>query len=151
MANEIRQKDLASGIITITLAGMANAVAGGSLEIANTDYPAAKIGVKIKTGATGVLTTGLIIVYLLDKVGNIRVDNAGVGDVTFVPICANMIGTIPANANATTYYAIFNTYGVTDCLGVDLKIGIENKTGVALDATAANHAVEYYFYVPEIQ
>lgn len=152
MANEIQTKDLTAGTFTITLASLANGAGRQASEVSNTsNYPAAKIGVKITTG-TGPTNGSIITVWLLEKAGTIRSDGHGTLDDTIILKNSNKLGTIVVDGTSDkTYQAVFDTYRITDCLGETLCIAILNETGVALNATAANHAVEYFFYVPEIQ
>lgn len=88
------------------------------------------VQVKVKTGASGVATTGYFNVWLIRSAdgGTTYSDNADV-----------LLGSVVANANATTYTRDFNA-GV---LGSSFKIAVENRTGAALDSTAGSHLVQF--------
>jgi len=142
---ELKQKLADSQAVTITLNSLANGAGRGSNSIDNSSAlaPEADIYVKIKTGASGVSATGYVDIYLIKSEDGTNYDDGfGGSDAAFTPKNVSYIGTISANANATTYQRVFNTLGLG---GLPRKfcIGIVNNTGAAFDSTAGNHAVTY--------
>ena len=140
----IKQAYETSDTLTITLASLANAAGRAATAIDNTTNkdPWAKVYVKVKTGASGVSTTGTVNVYLISAADATNYDDNFAGtDAAYTPVNAKLIGFLYANANATSYYKTINL----EDLGVELpqkfSIGIYNATGAALDSTAGNHAV----------
>lgn len=149
----IKQNYQTTDTLTITLAGLGNAAGKASTKIDNTTMKAisAKVYVKIKTGATGVSSTGYIAVYLLSSFDGTNFDDGfGGTDGAFTPKNAKIIGYLEANANATTYTKVINL----EDMGIELppyfSIGIYNNTGAALDATAANHSVVVQRFLKDV-
>lgn len=138
--------------ITLTLASLANNSARQSTVVDNSAnlYLDALVQLKIKTGASGVASTGYINIYAFATVdgGTTYTENAGASDAAItltVPPNAVLIGRINCVANATTYYS--SPMSVAAAFGGVLpeKWGmiVENKTGGTLDSTGGNHTVKY--------
>ena len=103
----------------------------------------ADIAVKIKTASSGVSTTGFLDIYLIRSEDGTNYDDGfGGTDGAFTAVNAYKLGSITANANATTYKANFNT-AISGNLPRKFCIGIVNRTGAALDGTGSNHSVTY--------
>jgi hypothetical protein len=141
---DIKQKLYNADTPTITIASLANDGGRASAAIDNsTDLAfAADIRLKIKTGASGVLATGYIAVYLIRSEDGTNYDDGFAGsDAAYTPVNAILLGIITANANATTYNKVFDTAELGITLPSKFAIGIVNKTGAALDSTAGNHGL----------
>ena len=142
-----------SAAMTITLASLADSSGRGATAIDNTTnkFISADVRVKIKTGATGVSATGYVAVYLVRSEDGSSYDDGFAGaDAALTPVNATFLGILTANANATTYNGVFDLAQLGITLPKKWSIAIVNKTGVALDATGANHEVKYtekYFTV----
>lgn len=138
--------------VVVTLASLANGSARQSDAIDNSSnlFIDALVQFKIKTGASGVVSSGYINVYAFasNNGGTDYTENAGALDAAItltVPPNARLIGTISLVANATTYKG--GPFSVAAAFGGILPqrwgIIIENKTGGALDATEGNHTKTY--------
>lgn len=132
--------------LTITIASLADSSGRGSTAVDNGTTLAfgVDVRVKVKTNAAGTSATGYVAVYLVgSEDGTTYEDGFGGTDGAFTPVNARLLGYITANANATTYNAVFDT----NALGITLPrkwcIAILNKTGAALDATGTNHEIKY--------
>lgn len=142
---ELKTKLGTSTSLTLTLASLANGSGRCSTAVDNSSSNgiSADITLKIKTGASGVLATGYIDVYLVgSEDGTIYEDNFGGTDAAITPVNARKIGVIAAVANATTYYAVINTALIGD-LPRKFAIAVVNNSGAALDSTEGNHAKSY--------
>lgn len=138
--------------ITITLASLANNAVRQSTVIDNSTnlYLDALVQFKIKTGASGVASTGYVNIYAFATVdgGTTYTENAGATDAAItltVPPNAVLIGRINCVANATTYYS--SPMSVAAAFGGVLPekwgVFVEDKTGGAFDGTPSNHAAKY--------
>lgn len=153
MAGDIKQKFGSNNqTITISLGSLANTSARQSTEIDNSSnlFRDALVSVKVKSGASGTATTGIVNVYAYATTdgGTTRTENAGASDAAITltsPPNAILIGVIAVVANATTYYG--GPFSVARAFGGVLPekwgIIIENRCGGTLDATGGNHAVTY--------
>lgn len=133
-----------SADLTITLASLGDASGRASTERDNTTTKAlsADIFVKVKTGASGVAATGYVSVYLLrSNDGTTYDDGHGGTDAAWTAKNAILLGSLAATANATTYYATFDTAQLGITLPEFWCVGIVNNSGAALDSTGGNHAV----------
>lgn len=146
---EIKQKLANSATATISLGSLANNAGRGSTAIDNSSILAleADIAVKIKTASSGVSATGYLDVYLIRSEDGTNYDDSFEGFESifygaFTAVNAYKLGSITANANATTYYEVFNT-AISGNLPRKFCIGVVNRTGAALDETQSNHAVTY--------
>jgi hypothetical protein len=142
----IKQLFGTSASLTITLASLANDAGRAATIVDNTTTLAFSIDVrvKVKTGASGVVANGYVAVYLVRSEDGSTYDDAfGGTDGAYTPVNAILLGYITANANATTYNAVFDTSMLGITLPKKWSIGILNKTGAALDSTAGNHEVKY--------
>jgi hypothetical protein len=138
--------------ITCTLASLASAAARASSVVDNTVnlFLDALVVLKVKTGATGVSTTGYVAVYAYGTVDGGTTYPEGItgtdGAVTLtVPTNLRLIGIINTVANATTYAS--EPMSVAAAFGGVLPdhwgIVVVNSSGAALDVTEANHAKLY--------
>ena len=138
--------------ITCTVASLGNTSARVATAIDNTSnlFLDALVFLKLKTGASGVASTGQINVYAIGMVdgGTTYTENAGSTDAAVTltsPPNARLIGVINAVANATTYYG--GPFSVAQAFGGNLpdhwSIIVENQTGAALDSTPGNHFIKY--------
>ncbi len=131
---------------TITIASLANAAGRASTAIDESTnlYVSADVRVKIKTNAAGTSATGYVAVYLVRSEDGTNFDDGfGGTDGAFTAVNATLLGYITANANATTYQAVFDLQQLGITLPRKWCIGIMNQSGAALDATAGNHEVKY--------
>jgi hypothetical protein len=130
--------------MTITLASLANNTGRAGTAIDNTGNKdiTAKVFVRVRTGSSGVSSTGYVSVWLISSAdGTNYEDGFGGTDAAYTPVNARLLGYLSTTANSTTYQKVFNL----DELGIELpqkfSIGIYNASGAALDSTAGNHAV----------
>lgn len=124
-----------SGSVTITLASLANASSAVSSAVDNSSnkYLEALIQVKVRTNAAGTSATGVTNVFLVRSAD---------GGTTYDDNTRVLLGTLPTNANGTTYIGTFSTAPV-GALGTHWKAAVENRSGAALDSTGGNHAVVF--------
>jgi len=142
MAN-IKQALNTAGTATITLASLANGSGRGSTAIDNSTglYMSADIRVTLTTSATS--ATGYAEVYLIRSEDGTGYDDSFAGsDAAYTPVNALLLGTIATPATAT-YVKTFDTAELGLTLPAKWAIGIVNRTGNALHATAGNHSVTY--------
>jgi hypothetical protein len=139
--------------LTITMASLANAAARASTAVVNTAnlYEDALIFVKVETAAAGTSATGYVNVF-----GYASVDGGTTYSESITGTDAAITLTVPTNlvllaqintvANATIYragpWSFCRQYGL-DRLPDHWGIVIQNESGAALNATAANQAVTY--------
>jgi hypothetical protein len=143
---DIKQKFGTAAAMTITLASLANDGGRAATAIDNSTTLAlsADVRVKIKTGASGVSSTGYVAVYLIRSEDGSAYDDAfGGSDAAYTPVNAQLLGVITANANATTYHKVFDLAELGITLSRAWSIAVINKTGAALDSTAGNHEIKY--------
>jgi hypothetical protein len=147
---DFKSKYAASAALTITLASLASSTAGAGRQCTLLDnssnlYLSALIYAKITVGTTPTLNS-LIYFYLIrsDKATPLRTDNAGASDAAITITNAKLLGTmlIPATTSNVTYYAEFDTSLLGE-LGPEWGIAVVNSSGVALNSTAGNHAINY--------
>lgn len=150
MASNVKEAFGASGqAFTCTLASLANGSARQSTVVDNTAnlYLDALVMLKVKSGASGVSSTGTVNVYAYATVdgGTTYTEGASGSDAAITltsPPNAILIGVINVVANAVTY--VGGPFEVAKAFGGVLPdhwgIIVENKSGAALDATEANHA-----------
>jgi hypothetical protein len=100
------------------------------------------VHIKVKTGASGVSSTGYISVYLVKSLdGTLWDDGFGGSDAGFTPSAATFLFSFPAIANATTYQGSERLSKVLDRLPYKFSIAIVNNSGAALDSTEGNHSL----------
>lgn len=127
--------------ITIILASLANGSKAVSNEINNLTnlFFDALLQLKIKTGASGVSSSGVIRVFAIGSADG-GTSYPGSPNNELKPI-----GIFNANANATTF--ISNLVSVANAFNGKLpekwKIVVKNDTGSALDATEGDHSKFY--------
>ena len=152
MTNEITTKDLAETEIDIDLHNMANGDTEQSDSIVNGgDYPAAFVGIKIKTGVVAPDVGSVFVVYLFRRMTNMQDDNAGATKGAITPQNMLVLGNIKVTAaTATTWEKIFTTKHL-EALGPEWGIAVKNATGQTNDTTDVNHSAYFRYYVPELQ
>lgn len=152
MANPIYTKDVASAAFTITLASLANAAARQSTLVSNsTDYPAALIYIRIKSGAAAPTAGSVYEIYLIRSDGTIADDAAGASDAAITIENAPLLGTIITTATtAKNFYGVFDTSALGP-LGSSWGIAVKNSSGNALSSTEGDHYYKYAYYYPEVQ
>jgi hypothetical protein len=152
MATDIKSKyGTSNQAVTVTLASLANNGARSSAAVDNSTncYLDALIQLVLKSGASGVSSTGYVNVYAYGTVdgGTTYPEGAGTdaGVTLTSPTNLRLIGVINLVANATTYKS--EPMSVAAAFGGVLPdhwgIVLENKTGAALDSTEANHTKIY--------
>jgi hypothetical protein len=142
---ELKTKLGTSTALTMSLASLANGSGRACTAVDNSSASgiSADIYLKIKTGASGVVATGYLDIYLIRSEDGTTYDDSFAGtDGAFTPVNATKIGIITAVANATTYVAVINTQVIGD-LPRKFSIAVVNNTGAALDSTEGNHAKSY--------
>lgn len=152
MTNEITTKDLAETAFDIDLENIANGDTEQSDSVSNSgDYPAAFVGIQIKTGAVAPTLGSVFVVYLFRRMTNMQDDNAGATKGAITPQNMLVLGNIKVTAaTSTTYERIFTTEHLGP-LGPEWGIAVKNSTGQTNDTTGGNHAAYYRHYVPELQ
>jgi hypothetical protein len=152
MTNEITTKDLSETAFDIDLHSLTNGTTKQSDSISNSnDYPAAFVGIQIKTGVVAPDLGSVFVVYLFRRMTNMQDDNAGATKTTITPQNMLVLGNIKVTAaTATTYERIFTTEHLGP-LGPEWGIAVKNSTGQTTDSTSGNHAAYYRYYVPELQ
>jgi len=122
-----------SQAITVAWNSIANAAFAASSAIDNSTTKFVEIMVKvvIKTGAAGTVATGCYNIRIARSTdgGTVYQDNAS----------AELIGTLPAVANATPYIGIFRCANP----GSHFKIVMENLAGGTTDTTSGNHTAQF--------
>lgn len=134
---------------TITLASLANGSARQSTLISNSsNYPAAKIHLKITSGGSAPTAGTVYEVYLLRSDGTVADDGAGVSDAAITIENAPLLGTIVVTAStAKAFYGTFDTAPLGP-LGSTWGIAVKNSTGNALSTTEGDHVKDYQYYNP---
>lgn len=138
--------------ITCSLASLASASARQSTAVDNTSnlYLDALVSLKVKSGASGVSSSGYVAVYAYGTVDGGATYSDGAtgtdGAITLTsPPNMRLIGIINVVANATTYYG--GPMSVAAAFGGTLPdhwgIVVSNQSGAALDSTAGNFSVAY--------
>lgn len=145
MAN-ITQKYGSNIGLTITLASLANGSGRASTAVDNStdNFISADIRVKVKTGSSGVLSSGLVEVYFIrSEDGTNYDDNFGGTDGTYTNLNARLLGIIDTTANSTTYQKVFDTQELGITLPKKWSIALVNRSGAALTSTGGDHEVKY--------
>lgn len=156
MANEIRTKPITKATFTISVASLANAAGRQSTMINNSsNYPAALVYLKLRSGGTPPTAGTTLDVYLLRgddaSSSTYRTDAAGASDAAITIENAQLLGSIVVTANsAKDFYGEFDTRQLGP-LGPEWGIAVVNRSGQALDSTEGNHFKGYVYYLPEIQ
>jgi len=132
---------LSSQPITLLLANLADGDKVVSDEISNASdlFHDAFVQLKVKTGAAGVSTTGVLYVYTVGSAD---------GGVSYPDSENNEkrpIGIIKANANAATFVSELMSVAAAfnGKLPERWKLVVKNQTGAALDATEGDHSKFY--------
>ena len=143
---------LADQRLNVSLASLANGAAQNSVQVDNlgSQFEDVKIMVSIKTGASGVSSTGYINIYGYASDGVTYpegINGTTSGTVTLTtPTNLILIAQINANTNAAVKaagpFSFCRQYGI-DRLPRYWGVVVQNMTGVALDTTAANSYVSY--------
>ena len=154
MAGDIKQKfGTEAQALTCTLASLANNSARESTVVDNTSnlFVDALVMAQIKSGASGVSSTGYVNIYAyatVDAATPVYSDGATGSDAAITltsPPNVRLIGVMNVVANATTYKG--GPFSVAAAFGGVLPekwgIIVENKTAAALDSTEGNHKKLY--------
>lgn len=142
---------IARATFTCTLASLATASARQSTLISNSsNYPAAKITLKITSGGIGPTAGSVYEVYLIRSDGTNADDAAGASDAAITIENAVLLGTIVTTNTANkAFYGVFDTAPFGP-LGTSWGIAIKNSSGQSLDSTEGNHAKAYEYYYPKL-
>lgn len=152
MAGDLKQKfGTSNQSITCGIASLANNSLRQSTYVDNATnlYMDVLVFVKVKSGASGTSSTGMVNVYAYATAdgGTTYTDGASGSDGSITPTSPTnlrFLGTINVVANATTYYGgPFSMAAAFGCVPERWGIVIENKSGATLDSTAGNHACFY--------
>jgi hypothetical protein len=140
---DIKQALNTAGTATITLASLANGSGRASTAIDNTSGLYISADVRVKVTTSGTSATGYVSVYLIRSEDGTNYDDAfGGSDAAYTPVNALLLGTIATPATAT-YVKTFDTAELGLTLPAEWAIGIVNRTGNALSATAGDHSVTF--------
>ena len=148
---DLKAKYGASTEITITLASLANDGQRQATAVSNATnlFLDALIGGKVKTAASGVAATGYVDLYLAVSAdgGTTYSGDASGTDGAYAGKQTNLIflGRVAANANDTTYEFAGRSVAAA-CNGAmpqHWTVVVDNQTGAALSATAADSEVHY--------
>ena len=156
MATPILPKFSAPIPLTITLASLANSSGGSARQSTifdNTTTRFQRITVFLKTKLGTTPTAGYLGLYLIRDDGSgtpLRDDNAGASDAAITLLNAWQFGSIVTKAAPATGDILQASF-VVENPGPKFALGVLNSTGVALDATAGNHVLEFVGEYPEIQ
>ena len=142
--------------LTITIASLANSSGGSGRQSTiydntTTRFQRATVFLKTKLGATP--TVGYLGLYLIRDDGSVtplRDDNAGSVDAAITLLNSWQIGSIVTKAAPATGDVLQGSF-VIENSGPKFALAVLNSTGVALDATAGNHVLEFVGEDPEIQ
>lgn len=154
MPNEVKDKYSSATALTITLASLATGVSSGR-QCTIVDNTVARYGkvilyVRVKQGTSPTSARG-VYVWGLRGDGTNRTDGAGASDAALTIITAQLLGVLPnKGSGAATGDNIIGTV-VFENPGPYWGIAISHDTGVALDSTGGNHAVQYVGVNPEVQ
>jgi len=153
MAGNITEKLGTNGqTLTITLASLTNNSLRQSTVIDNTSdlFQDVLLMLKIKSGASSTVSTGVVNVYAYATVdnGTTYTDTATGTDGAITPTSPTnlrFLGQLNVVANSTTYvggpWSIAAAFG--GIMPAKWGIVVENKTGGTLDATEGSHAKLY--------
>ena len=152
MATDLKAKfGTSNQSITITLASLGSGSSRASTVIDNSSnvFLDALVFLNIKSGASGVSSTGYCSVYAYGTSdgGTNYTENASGSDAAITltaPTNLRLIGVVNVVANATTYKA--GPFSVAQAFGVlpeKWGIVVTNGSGAALDATEGNHLKIY--------
>jgi hypothetical protein len=152
MAGNIQNKYGGNGqAVSVTLASLASGSKRASTAVDNSTnvYTDSLLAVKVKSGASGVSSTGYVDVYAYGTVdGGTTYSGGCTGtDAAFSGQLSALfkLGRIAVIANATTYPG--GPWSVASAFGGSLPdhwgICIDNESGAALDSTEGNHLKLY--------
>lgn len=138
----------------ITLASLAAGAARQATMVDNSvlKRPAALVQAKITTGASAPAASEVYSVWLVRKPGTLSVDGVGAVDAAATPLNMVQLGTIRVTAAVNTAFVSdpFDTLPFGP-LGPSWTVVLKNETGFTINATEANHRIEYSTYYPEAQ
>jgi hypothetical protein len=157
MANLIKDKWSSPVALTISLGSLASSTTGAGRQstiVDNTSnqHESVLVAVSIKLGTSPVANT-LVYAYLIrdDNAGTpIRSDGAGASDAAWTAKNAQVIGTLATGPSPATGDVLSEVFLVRRP-GPKWGVGIVNSSGVPLNSTGGNHAVEYSGGNPEVQ
>ena len=153
MTNEITTKDLAEGDFDIDLDGLSDGDAVQSASLSNSnDYPAALIGIKIKTGSVAHDDGSVFTVYLFRRLTAVQDDGLGASAAAATLLNCPVLGSLKVTDDpATSFEKTFSTEQLGP-LGPEWGIAVKNNTGQDTDnSSPSNHEAVYRYYVPELQ
>ena len=151
MANITQAYGTTNQPLTITIASLGNSSSRQSTVVDNTVniFTDVLVSLKIKTGASGTSTTGIVSIYAFGTVDNTNYsENASATDAA-ITLTTNpnvrLIGILNVAANATTYYSpVFSVASAFNgAIPAKWGIIITNNTGGSLDATSGNSSAIY--------
>ena len=140
----IKQIFNTAGTATITLASLTNGSGRASTNIDNSTglYFSADIRVRVTTGTA--TATSFVEVFLIRSEDGSSYDDAfGGSDAAYTNVNAILLGTLSTPASTTAYSKVFDTAELGLTLPAKWCIGIVNRTGNTISATAGNHSVTY--------
>ena len=156
MPTQILPKFSAPIPLTITIASLANSSGGSGRQSTiydntTTRYQRITIFLKTKLGTTP--TAGYLGIYLIRDDGSVtplRDDNAGSVDAAINLLNSWQFAPLVTKPSPATGDVLIGSF-VVENPGVKFAIAVLNNTGVALDATAGSHVLEFVGEFPEIQ
>jgi hypothetical protein len=132
-----------AGTATITLASLANGSGRASTAIDNSTGKYLSADIRVKVTTSGTSAPGYVSVYLIRSEDGTNYDDSfGGSDAAYTPVNALLLGTIATPATAA-YIKTFDTAELGLTLPAKWCIGIVNRTGNTLNATAGNHSVTF--------
>ena len=152
MTQEVTIQDQTAATLTCTLASLADGNGRQSTLLTNSsNYPAAKVTVRVRTGSSPTADT-VVDVYLLRYDGTVGDDECGTTDAALTVVNAKRLGSIHISAATSNadYVGVFDTYEHGP-LGNQWGIAIVNRSGAALNGTEGNHDKRYWYYIPRIE
>src|SRR5262245_18053108 len=153
MANEIKALFGTTAQLTITLASLANVSGRQSTFVDNSTTRWQKIHLycKVTTGTSPTTIKGIYI-YLLeaDRTAspNVVTDGGGLTGAAITVVNACQLAGMHADATSNKAYSIDT---IVNNPGPSWGVAVYHDTGVALNATAGNHAIWWLGENPEVQ
>jgi hypothetical protein len=133
--------------VTITLAGLTSTTSGAgrqstAIDNSTTQYPFGRIYFEVTLGASP--TPGLLTWYLLERdvADGIGDDGAGASDAGITLVSSAPVASFTTGQSPTTGQVVSGSFHV-DQLGPNFALALVQSSGVALNATAANHKVTF--------
>jgi len=154
MPNEIKQKFVASGSCTITLASLATSTSGVGRQSTIIDnmtnkYQDVAIYSQITMGTTPTTGKGVYLYLIRDDNQGYRTDGAGATDAAWTGINAPIIGVLE-NRTPQSNTPLYGDF-IVNQPGPLWGIGVSHDTSVNLNSTAGNHFIRWVGINPEVQ